>query len=234
MVRGLVDRGRATDLAAELQGLFERRDETETDGDDSTYEEFVPDAPFTLIERRWVNSAGGIWLADAPRLVSEVFDLYEQVGLRRLISGYLGERPVTSVNKSTLRRARAGVSSVDWHQDGSFLGGVRAINVWLSLSDCGDQAPGLAMVPRRVNEIAETGTAGAAFDWSVSPDVVERVAGEAGTVRPTFEPGDAVLFDGYCLHATWVEPRMPNSRYAIESWFFSPSSFPTEYVPLAF
>lgn len=236
VVRGLVDRQRATELGAELQGLFERHDRSGTgpsDGD-VDHEAFVPDPPYKLIERPWVNNAGGIWLADSPRLMAEVFDLFDEVGLRRLIGGYLGERPAISVNKSTLRRARSSVSSVDWHQDGAFMGDVRTLNVWLSLSHCGDDAPGLFMVPRRVDEIVPTGTPGAQFDWSVSPDVAEQAAGELGTVRPIFEPGDAVLFDDYFLHATWVEPQMPNARYAIESWFFSPSSFPSEYVPLAF
>jgi hypothetical protein len=27
---------------------------------------------------------------------------------------------------------------------------------------------------------------------------------------------------------------MTQTRYAIESWFFTPSAFPEEYVPLAF
>jgi hypothetical protein len=236
VVRGLVDPERAVALGQDMKSLFERRDDVETDSADLNlyYEEFVPDPPYRLIERPWVNGAGGLWLADSPRLMSEVFDLYEEIGLRRLITGYLGERPALSVNKSTLRRAQASVSSVDWHQDGAFMGDVRTINVWLSLSKCGDTAPGLAVVPRRVDQIVETGTSGAAFDWSVSPILAEEVAGEGGTLHPTFEPGDVVLFDNFFLHATWVHDQMPDMRYAIESWFFSPSSFPEEYVPLLF
>jgi hypothetical protein len=236
VVRGMVARSWADRLRHELQVVFERRDSDQpaADEDDLSYEEFVPDPPYRLIERQWVNASGGIWLADSPKLMTDVFDVYEQVGLRRLITGYLGERPAISVNKSTLRQARAGVSAVDWHQDGAFMGDIRTLNVWLSLSRCGDVAPGLAMVPRRVEEIVPTGTAGARFDWSVSPALAEEAAGEGGTMHPIFEPGDVVLFDDYFLHATWVEPEMPQTRYAIESWFFSPSSFPSEYVPLLF
>ena len=236
VVRGLLDPDRAADLGEQVQALFERRERGEPESTDHGlyYEEFLPDAPYKLVERGFVAGAGGIWLADSPQLMSEVFNLYEQAGLRRLVAQYLGGRAITSVNKSTLRSARAGKSAVDWHQDGAFMGEVRTLNVWLSLSHCGDDAPGLYVVPRRVDEIVPTGTPGARFDWSVSPTVAEETAGELGLVKPLFEPGDAVLFDQFFLHATWVEPPMPHTRYAIESWFFSPSGFPPEYVPLAF
>jgi hypothetical protein len=236
VVRGLVARDRATSLAAKLQEVFERRDraEPESPGRDLYYEEFVPDPPYALVERGWVQDAGGIWLADSPKLMWEIFELFEHAGLDRVIEGYLGERPAITVNKSTLRRARVGTSSVDWHQDGAFMGEVRTLNVWLTFSRCGDVAPGLDMVPRRIDRIVETGTPGANFDWSVAPSVAEEAAGEAGTVRPIFEPGDAVLFDDYFLHATGVDSQMPHPRYAVENWFFGPSTFPSEYVPLVF
>ena len=31
------------------------------------------------------------------------------------------------------------------------MGDVRALNLWLSLSRCGDESPGLDMVPRRLD-----------------------------------------------------------------------------------
>ena len=52
--------------------------------------------------------------------------------------------------------------------------------------------------------------------------------------RPIFDPGDALLFDDLFLHQTGSDPSMPNTRYAIESWFFGPSAYPDEYVPIAF
>ncbi len=63
---------------------------------------------------------------------------------------------------------------------GAFLGDdVRSLNVWLALSKCGRDAPGLDLVPRRFDRILETGSEGAAFSWTVAPDVVEREAGQA-------------------------------------------------------
>ncbi len=70
-----------------------------------------------------------------------------------------------------------GYKGISWHQDGAFLGGVRALNVWLSLSHCGDDAPGLDIVPKRIDRVVPTGTEGAAFDWSVSQAVVDEAAG---------------------------------------------------------
>jgi hypothetical protein len=102
------------------------------------------------------------------------------------------------------------------------------------LSRCGDEAPGLDIVPRRLDRIVPTGTAGAAFDWSVSQTIAEGVSEGVGIVRPVFEPGDILLFDEMFLHSTAAEPGMPNSRYAVESWFFAPSGFPRQYAPLAF
>lgn len=234
LVRGVVDRDRAARLGADAAELFASRQEGNAAEVALQYEEFEPEEGYSLAERAIVTGAGCIWLVDSPTLLSEVFELYEAAGLRELITGYLGGRPVMSVNKSTLRSASAEVSAVDWHQDGAFMGDVRALNVWMSLSDCGERAPGLTMLPRRLDHILTTGTPGAKFDWSVSPTVVEEAAGEAGTIRPVFEPGDVVFFDDMFLHAPWVTPDMPETRYAIESWFFSPSTLPGEYTPLAF
>ena len=58
--------------------------------------------------------------------------------------------PLITVHKTTLRKADPSVAGA-WHQDGKFMGDVRALNLWLSLSRCGDDAPGLDIVPRRLD-----------------------------------------------------------------------------------
>ena len=235
LVRGLVDRDEALRMAADIDRSFEDRAVLQDGGvvEDPYYEEFEPDWGFGLAERQWVRDGGGVLAADCPKVMFDLIDLYERRGLQRIVTKYLGERAAMSMNKSTLRRARPDDGGA-WHQDGAFMGEVRALNIWLSLSHCGDDAPGLDVVPRRLNEIVPTGTEGAVFDWSVSPAVALEVAGEEGTVRPIFEPGDALLFDELCLHSTALDPGMTKTRYAVESWFFGPSSFPADYVPLAF
>jgi hypothetical protein len=36
------------------------------------------------------------------------------------------------------------------------------------------------------------------------------------------------------LHSTATSPEMTDTRYAVETWFFAPTGFPSDYVPLAF
>jgi hypothetical protein len=181
--------------------------------------------------RGWVREGAGVWTAESPRVMSDFLEILERVGLRSLIREYLGERPALTLNKSTLRRVPA-LAGADWHQDGAFLGdGIRTVNLWLSLSRCGDDAPGLDLVPRRLDRIVETGTGGAYFDWSAGPETVERAAGDAGIVRPIFEPGDALLFDELFLHRTATDEAMTRERYAIETWFFAPSVYPGDQIP---
>jgi hypothetical protein len=183
--------------------------------------------------RRFVLDGGGLWTVDSPHVMFDLFELYEEVGLARVLTDYLGERPALSVKKCTLRRVPITTGS-DWHQDGAFLGeGIRTVNVWLTLTHCGDVAPGLDLVAKRLPGVLETGTEGAKFDWSVGPGVVERVADDR-IVRPIFEAGDALLFDDFNLHTTAVTPEMTESRYAIESWFFAPSTYPHSQVPVYF
>jgi ectoine hydroxylase-related dioxygenase (phytanoyl-CoA dioxygenase family) len=178
-----------------------------------------------------------MWLTDSPRVSAEWFRLLDQAGFLELATQYLGERPAISVNKSTLRRVKADptadYSHSFWHQDGAFMGPVRALNLWLALTPCGERAPGLDLVPRRIDHIVSTGTEGASFAWSVSQTVAEQVAGETGVARPRFEPGDALLFDELLLHGTALSPEMTDMRYAVECWFFGPSAFPSEYPPVA-
>ena len=122
-----------------------------------------------------------------------------------------------------------------WHQDGKFMGPVRALNLWVSLSRCGDESPGLDILPSRLEEYLPTGTDDAALSYQVAQKKVEEAAERTGkpVVRPIFEPGDAVFFDEKFLHATGSDPSMPKPRYAIENWFFGPSGFPEMYAPIA-
>ena len=60
-----------------------------------------------------------------------------------------------------------------------------------------------------------------------------RRRGTLPILRPIFEPGDALLFDELFLHKTARTRACAKPRYAIENWFFGPSGFPADYVPLA-
>jgi hypothetical protein len=247
LVRGLVDPEEAARLAREVDRAYEARESQEggSAAGGAYFEDFEPDPRFGIaLERAIVRGGAGLLAADSPEVMRQVLEAFERAGLREVVTGYLGERSAISVNKCLLRKVSPDLFAAStkpgeakpsaWHQDGAFLGDVRAVNVWLSLSRCGDEAPGLDVVPQRLDGIVATGTEGAAFEWSVSRAVAEEVAGDTGILRPIFDPGDALLFDELFLHSTAAEPEMPSMRYAVESWFFGRSGFPEKYAPLAF
>ena len=159
-------------------------------------------------------------------------ELLERPGVPALVERYLGEPPLMSVHKTTLRKAEPTVAGA-WHQDGAFMGAVRSLNLWLSLSRCGDQAPGLDVVPRRLDAFVTAQTDEAVLDYQVSQAKAAEAAGERGIQRPTFEPGDALFFDEMFLHQTASDPSMNKPRYAIENWYFGGSAFPGDYAPIA-
>jgi hypothetical protein len=232
LVRGLVDRVDALELAAEIDRALVERAALESGRAPAPgyYEEFEPEAPFEVAVRPWVKEGGGLLAADAPKLACRMLELFEEAGLPRLVEGYLGEAPLLSVHKTTLRKADPSVGGA-WHQDGAFMGDARALNLWLSLSRCGDEAPGLDLVPRRLDEIVVEHEA--MLDVELTRTKAQEAAGDLEILRPIFEPGDALFFDEMFLHQTGSDPSMPNPRFAVESWFFGGSAFPEDYAPLA-
>jgi Phytanoyl-CoA dioxygenase (PhyH) len=235
LVRGLVSPEDALDFGRRIDRAFDERERSEQGATESEgwYEEFELDPRFgEVMGRHWIKEGGGVLAADSPLLSFEMVRLFESAGLRSLVEDYLGEPVLISVEKTTLRKAAPSVPGA-WHQDGNFMGAVRSLNLWLSLSRCGDEAPGLDVVPRRLDHIVTTRTEEAVLEIQVSQEKAEEAAGDKPIVRPIFNPGDALFFDELFLHKTGSDPSMPNPRFAIENWFFGASAFPAEYAPLA-
>lgn len=235
LVRGLVDRADAVRFAEQIDRAFAERDRHDAGEAPAAgyYEEFRPHARFGDVEARpWIKEGGGVLAADSPLLTFEMIEMLGAAGVPQLVAGYLGEPGLISVHKTTLRKAEPTVAGA-WHQDGAFMGQVRSLNLWLSLSRCGDEAPGLDVVPRRLDQLVTRQTEEAVLSYQVSQERAEAAAGDRPIVRPVFEPGDALLFDELFLHQTASDPSMPHPRFAIESWFFGGSAFPGEYAPLA-
>jgi hypothetical protein len=243
LVRGLVPAERAAQLVTGIDHVFEGRDAHAAGApvEETTpwFEPFEPDPEYAeavAMGRGFVNKGSGTWIADSPRLLFQLLETFEDLGLREIVSAYLGERPAVSLNKGTLRRLPPEGGTEWWHQDGAFLGrDIRSLNVWVALTRCGRDAPGMDLVAKRHDGIVEPGNRGADFDWSLSDEQVRELAGDA-IVRPLFEPGDALIFDHLFLHRTGTDPGMTETRYATETWFFAPSAYPDprEQVPLVF
>ena len=215
LVRGLVEPGAAHAFARQIDRAFDERERHDTGGraKPGFYEEFEPAERYggEVLGRAWIKEGGGVLAADSPRLSFEMSELFRAAGVPELVERYLGEPPLASVHKTTLRKAEPSVPGA-WHQDGAFMGEVRSLNLWVALSRCGDEA---------------------LLSYQVSQRNAEEAAGERGIVRPVFEPGDALFFDEMFLHQTGSDPSMPNPRFAVESWFFGATGFPGDYAPLA-
>jgi len=235
LVRGLIDRAAALRFADGIDRAFAERERIQA-GDAAPgayYSEFEPH-PDSKAEfgRSWIQEGGGVLAADSPTVAFEMLELFRAADLGPLVDGYLGEAGLISAHKTTLRKAAPTVPGA-WHQDGAFMGPVRSLNLWLALSRCGDVAPGLDLVPRRLDYLVASQTDEAILDFQVSQAKAEEAAGDKPIIRPIFEPGDALFFDEMFLHQTASDPSMPNPRFALESWFFGSSAFPDDYAPIA-
>ena len=245
IVRGLVDpisvdrlRG---DIDSALAAFDATAEGTESAADRRFYRRFERD---DVSNREAKRRRGSIMTVESPAALFDLMEVFDETGLDDLARSYFGEDPHLLARKGTLRRIAATGQTGGWHQDGAFMGsGIRSQNVWMSLTHCGDTAPGLDIVGRRLDEIVETG--GGAFSaWATDPAAAEREAAGA-VVRPIFEPGDGILFDHMNLHRTAIDPSMTVDRYAIETWLLSPSAYgemlvqnehgysPRDQVPIA-
>jgi hypothetical protein len=242
LVRGFLDADRAERLARGIDATIEGYDATLAGSggvDPAWYDPgSMPDRVGSDLpeaaHRKFLRGRGSVWTADSPRMLFEVFDFVEDTGFGEIMTEFLGERPLLSGLKGTLRRIPLGVDTDGrWHQDGSFLGeDVDALNIWVALSRCGRDSPGLDIVARRLESVLADGAA--RYDWSVSDGSVVDAAGGGAIIRPEFQAGDALLFDQLLLHRTGASPDMTRERYAIESWFFGPSAYPMDHVPILF
>jgi hypothetical protein len=225
IVRALANRKQAEKLRGDIDKALAAYD-ARANGVDSPdlagwFEPFTHDRRSNRTKKR---ARGSILAVDSPPALFDLIETLEATGVGRLARDYFCEPPMILAKKATLRRVSRDARTGGWHQDGAFMGaGVRSLNLWLSLSHCGDDAPGLDVVGRRLDELVQSGD-GAFAEWGVKPHVAERVG--AGTiVRPIFEPGDALLLDHLTLHRTAVDEGMQNDRHAIETWLFAPSTY---------
>jgi hypothetical protein len=228
VVRGLVPPARAARLREAIDRAFAAREAALAGIPvDVAWYDPVEDVPDGDVVRAWVRASQAVLAADSPRAFHEFLETVHDVGLDRVIAAYLGERPSLSVQKCTLRRVDATTQHAIWHQDGAFLGkGIRTINAWFALTPCGRDAPGMDLIPVRLERVLTTGEAGAGFDWTVSHETIARELPGVTPWRPVFEAGDALLFDHMLIHRTAAAPGMTRLRYAIESWFFASSVYP--------
>jgi phytanoyl-CoA dioxygenase PhyH len=194
----------------------------------------MPGAPLNT-DRLLVNKYGGMLVADSPTALFNVIDMLDAARVKKVVEEYLGEPLALAVNKCVFRRV-APDAGASWHQDGSFLGhDARTVDVWVALSHCGPgtHAPGLEIVPRRLEEVLAIDENDMKVQHALNSAQVAEALDGLEPQQPTFAPGDAMLFDHLFLHTTASRSEYTSERYALEAWIFTPSGFPTAYVPLA-
>ncbi|MEJ7585132.1 MAG: phytanoyl-CoA dioxygenase family protein [Acidimicrobiales bacterium] len=175
-----------------------------------------------------------VCLADSPRAMFEVVEAFRQSGIDRLVTGYLGDRPVMTEKKWLLWRMDRRADVFAFHQEASVFNSgddglpsgkepipLRALNVWIALSHCGQTSPGFQFYPRRMSHVVEPDQL-----FGLKADTLEGVTGGTAVAAPIYAPGDAVLFDEFLLHRTKSDASMADVRYSLESWMFAPSGHP--------
>ncbi len=238
VVRGLFDGAQVARTLESVGRASARRDAflaSAPDGfaPDEWYRPFPTGETKDEVQRRRVAGNGGTWLADSPAATAQVLDDLVASGAIAAVAEHFGDRPLFSLQKSTLRCSPPVNAITGWHQDGSFLGdGARAMNIWVALSACGGDlpTPALELVPRRVPDIMPTdGGLGSA---SIAEASVARVAGDTPPIHPQFAAGDAIMFDERFVHRTYLTPGMRDARYALECWLFAPTFAAEPYTSL--
>ena len=175
----------------------------------------------------------GLYAVDSPNGFYQLCEMIRVSGLLKLIQGFFGQRPVISAHKTFLRRLHPGPPIAEFHQDGAFLKGpVRSLNVWISLTSCGVDAPSIEIVPRRFKDVISSGMNNASFSWTIPESFVYREFPDTPPIAPIFEPGDAIFFDHLCLHRGKRNERMTRARQSTETWFFSPTAYSSSVLPL--
>ena len=240
IVRDLLDERDVNLLRTVIQETYKHHDLHSSGASlEETQPWFVPFVPSEshsteVIDRIWYRAGGAELAADSPRGLFHLIEYLERNGIIDVVTKYLGERPALSVRKTSLREVPFTLNTeVGWHQDGAFLGKkIRTMNLWIALTDCGVDAPSMDIVPRRLTSIVETGTEGAAFDWAVSPKMIKNACGDSEPTHLQFKAGDAIVFDEMNLHRTSTTPEMTKNRLAVECWFFAPSCYPMDQLPI--
>lgn len=241
IVRGLFDASEAADLRTCIDESLNSRADAPEESDE------VPQGPWYYPSPHFPGShvaysarnkkkkfgrTGSIRVIDSPRGTYKVLELYRKYRLKELLDAYFEQPSLLAMRKWVFRLIEP-IPGMDdsigggWHQDGQFMGeGIVALNMWVALTDCGDgtDAPGITLLPKRIEEIVEFGTRGARLDWVVGGELVEELAADASIVSPRFAPGDALFFDHFSLHRSGHGPDQSVNRHALESWFYAKSA----------
>ena len=171
------------------------------------YEEIAPEPGFSVIEPRSGSRTGGACSPSTPRGAVRLPQRLREGRPAEVIADYLGERPALSA-RSPPCASRPPTCPANGTRTARFLGDVRAHERLALAVSLRRRRPGTR--PRSPAASIDFVARGARMRSSTGPpprSVAEEAAGERGSMRPIFEPGDALLFDDLFLHQTAADPR---------------------------
>ena len=122
-------------------------------------------------------------------------------------------------HSSYIRTISPGPEELPFHQDQTLVESA-LLNIWLPLTPCGTDAPGLevALTPK-TELLATTGPQESnrlVERKQITRELIVDTFGERALWHPTFEPGDALVFSGSTVHRTYVTEAMTEPRTSIE------------------
>ena len=233
-VDGLIGTGLAARLCELIDRAFVERDELE-DGErtESSSDTFVPYRPGQGKAKAFGRN-DFVRVVDVPDAMVAITEAFTTSGVRGAVTDYLGERPVMIANKWVLRRAEGGMLLGDFHQDGAFLGeGIRTVDCWIALSECGPGTgkPAIDLVPTRTDGVLKTGRV---TQPSTGRSLTKRSRRTSPTSRsPARRSRPATPCSSTsCWSTARVSALDLGVRYALESWFVAPSSYPERHLPI--
>jgi len=172
---------------------------------------------YNTVKLEALDAPGAPKFASAKAVIDTLlYDVYERT---------IGKNWIVSLDESPVFRANAGASHYTvptrWHQDACVNAYPTAL-VWIALSECGTDAPGVKLACKAVPSRIPT------FLDEHAPDkpkerYIARYLGDV-MAAPTFESGDALFFNDLSIHGTHITPDMKRDR----------TSFKITGVPRAF
>lgn len=170
----------------------------------------------------------------------ELLKAYEACGLLAAVRDYLGDDLVMLKGRSEVRKKYSvpGKSfGLPWHQDVNFFGAQSyAVNCWASVTGCGEDSPGLTMVPRRFDERVgwdeARGRAPLTYGLKTPKEVLEEAMEGHPQLNVILGPGDAIIFDEMALHRTGSTPWATDYNITTISWFFRSARFLEGRIPV--
>ena len=132
---------------------------------------------------------GGVWAADSPRMLFELFETLERVGLRPVITEYLGERPALAVEQVHAATCRPSTPAPTGTRTARSSERDPHVTCGSRSRTAGEDAPGLDIVPPASTASSRPAPRVRTSTWSVGPGVVDGSPATTPRVRPGLRAG---------------------------------------------